>query len=443
MKQAFHQISKKSQQPLLWELEQCFNLRANPLIYEMIDKTETILSAATLWGLALQRHHVWRKNGVKPGDMVFDESTGFNQIIVLLASIIHQCTYVPVQPGRFDEEIELIHKKVAYWHTDNKRSIVMFRAREELPENNHVWNLGVFSTSNYFAGETFYLFREDQILVHLKRFKQLFDIKVCSSRLCLLPGYSAYGIVFDLLLGLFSGQNIYIYQAHKSYYSRLKYWFKNIEFDFLTVVPKMIPMITASLPKDPHRNRSISLLSLGAAIPRAVRESAEKNFKAVHEGYGRLASGLVNLLDGEVFGCQARLEKNSHALSKIFFKSDLFPIATKVAEKGDEDYYFFGDLGVQDEEGKITPFLIDGDSFYDTRAQLIKVGDLNKILKSRFALSDANLSFDVKAKNWLLKTDASLTTKKQQLIVDFVESHTGNTCQLKSTTKSLSHKKAV
>ncbi len=380
--------------PLYESIKKRLNLQAIPVFYDVIDQEESVFSATALWNLSLETRHAWRKQGVKAGDVIIDQSSrGLVRIRNLLAALIHQCRYIAAKPS-LDLNTTLLSERLWFVSPEEESPYLMtFSGAQNADQKQPAFKLGLFTSGTTSLSQTLYWFSEEQILRQLETHNAYLRITPESGRLCLLPGFHAFGLVLDQLLGLYAKQTVFFNDSRPLRVKLFRYWFETFEIDYCAVVPRQLELLLdpAYLPLE--KAKTLTIHTGGAVLPEALQKKAEKVFKRLHIGYGLTECGPGVMMDGIPIGCFLKLLPMSHENNELLYelkvKTPCLGEGEKTKSHDDDGYYDTGDVAIKTECGGIEVLGRKSGAFKSTSGEWINDSKLADQINRRFGINCA------------------------------------------------------
>lgn len=246
------------------------------------------LSGPNIWTLSYERFTELKKQGARPGDRLFSQAGGKRFVIDLFASLIGHFVFVPCDTDR--------------------RDFVSYKDRELLYQCGVALELKTSGTTG--SPKTCYYTRQG-LLLQLQSHAEYFNYPAESERLCILPWGHAFGLVLDLMLGLFSKSVMFCPLNEKFRGSRK--WIVNMlnshEIDHVALVPRQLELMLLDKRLYP---RAPKLIYVGGAKLSPSLLTRTKNwlgFSKIVEGYGLTEAGPGVLLNGQPVGCETKIQE--------------------------------------------------------------------------------------------------------------------------------------
>ncbi|MBC7386950.1 MAG: AMP-binding protein [Cryobacterium sp.] len=285
-------------------------LRGNayPVLRWNEDGEETILSAAALWNLALERRHQWRRLGFRAGDFVRSEARGIEFVIDLVACGIGHHILWPRPMELLDQgsvhmigdsgakpSVFLPASQSRAWEARTGQPISSPNVKGELA--NPILLLQTSGTSGH--GPKSVVLSAEAILYQIDSHLEVLRPASESTRLCILPWHHAFGLVLDLLLGLFAKQDLVIYGTLRKppSFARVRETIQRDRPEWLALVPRQLDFL---LSRPLSEYQALNIHVGGGLVGEKTLEHARGHFRNLIEGYGMTECGPGILLDGRV-----------------------------------------------------------------------------------------------------------------------------------------------
>jgi len=295
--------------------------QANPLLATRRPDGLHILSGAALWNRAIEMVKMWRRAGAKPGDLLIDSPAGIAGATRIVAALVGGFLYYPMPPEEF----------TMGWQAPAKRSgqrrafrltpgRVQALAEVAMPDAvssleplqpNARFVLGTSGTSG--KGRLLVVLDAECIRHQLICHAEALDLREGAARLTVLPWWHSFGLVLDLLLGLWARQSIWIQPDLSFRNHSLVEVCRDDHINHLAVVPRLAEVLFAGLRNTPGLP-ALCLHTGGARVTDSLRRAAVTRVGRWVDGYGLTECGPGVLLDGVPIGCDVSIEKGTGEL---------------------------------------------------------------------------------------------------------------------------------
>jgi hypothetical protein len=240
----------------------------------------TLLAGASLWSTVVEQARAWKHAGARPGDVLIDSPAGFRGVVHILASLAGGYVYQPT-PARAIPRIVTPADPV-----DTERRVFCVGPGAVLeriaPPTEHL-ELGSLTADTALllapAGADAGLVALEYRALHdeLTAHAAALGFECGSSRLALLPWNRPFGLVLDLLLGLWASQVIWIQPRTVLRPRNLAQFCRSEQIDCLAAVPRMVDLLLAGLGPAGRLDR-LTVHAGGAAISAGLRRLGRAHF---------------------------------------------------------------------------------------------------------------------------------------------------------------------
>ncbi len=337
---------------------------------------EAVLSGPNLWVLGLERLRELREQGLRPGDFVHAAPEGQEFLVHLIAAAIGGFVLIP------DSE-------------ESHHRIVANPLRQRFFRKDIVLGLLTSGTSGP-AKRVFY--SSDGILWQLKNHAAWFGHGSGPTRLCLLPWTHSFGLVLDLLLGLFEGSTLLC--PAEARFKQSRSWLMAVlrqhSIDLIAAVPRQLEFLlfeeALSLPPK-------TLYTGGAAVSPDLRRRAEAwigERGRLVEGYGLTEAGPGVALNGWPLGCEVRVGDQEIQVRSPYWGLD-------EALEASTDWVATGDLGTIDSKGQLQVVGRKSRRVKASTGEWLSLDEVEEALLATAPLRAAHIAFDSEGPTlWLL-----------------------------------------
>jgi len=280
-----------------------------------------ILSGAALWNRSIEMIRSWRRAGARPGDLLIDSPEGIAGATRIVAALLGGFLYYPMPPEEFTTGANTAVKgrgaRRAFCllsaPSNELREVAMPAAISSLEplQPNARLVLGTSGTSG--SGRLIVVLDAECVRHQLICHAEALDLEEGASRLSVLPWWHSFGLVLDLLLGLWAGQAIWIQPDLSLRSHSLVKVCREDHINHLAVVPRLAAVLFAGL-RDGPGLPELCLHTGGARVTDSLRQAAAQRVGRWVDGYGLTECGPGVLLDGIPIGCEVCIEDGSGEL---------------------------------------------------------------------------------------------------------------------------------
>ena len=265
-----------------------------PVLTKFNGEEEEFLSAANIFTLVLSRARELRKLGLSKGQVLLKEPSDFNTIVDFLACVKLGATYFPHLK---EEQLKFVQQYGGEYDFERIDNGYILKGKLNWHHKDIYYPLVVATSGT--KNRKIVSYHEKGLLFQLSSHEKVFRKFNFNHKLSLLPKNHCFGMVLDLLLGVFMGNYITFLDRDFTLAS-LKRIFKFNEIDFITCVPKHIDMLNEFAKKDSSLKSSLKGVTCfygGAHLSSKSYDRAKQYFYAIVEGYGLTEAGpgvLIN-----------------------------------------------------------------------------------------------------------------------------------------------------
>jgi hypothetical protein len=294
--------------------------RPYPILAEHGPSGLRLLPGAALWPLAIEQIRSWRRAGVTPGDILLDTPTGIDGVVRIVAALVGGFVYWPLAHMRL-EALNGRPPPAISGHRTLERSVwrlpplasacpiavcapSALDVLGELPADTAV----LLETSGASSGcPTLVALGAAALRHQLEGHAQALDLHEGEVRACVLPWWHAFGLVLDLLLGLWSGQVLWLVPDGARQPRALLSLCRDEEVEHLAAVPRGVHRLLCAAADGPALTR-LRVHTGGARTGDGLARRAQQRFGGWVEGYGLTECGPGVLLDGHPVDCEVKLD---------------------------------------------------------------------------------------------------------------------------------------
>lgn len=284
-----------------------------------------VLSGPNIWALAFERARELKKAGARPGNRITSSPQGKEFIVDLFAAMIGHFVLVP--------------------DDSSPRGITL------TPNSQMLFQKGVFlemKTSGSSGEPKTRYYTQEGIEQQLKTHANYFLSPVETERLALLPWGHAFGLVLDLLLGIYSKSVIFCPTEDKLRGSRK--WITSMlnthPIYHMALVPRQLELILFNGRLSPRAPEVVFVG--GASLTQSLTQRSRTwlgNGQLI-EGYGLTEAGPGVLLDGRPIGCEIKVKDGI-----LFVRSSSWSLSETLEES--PDWNSTEDLCLENESGSL------------------------------------------------------------------------------------------
>lgn len=270
--------------------------KSEPVLIDITSGEEDILSAANIYTSVLARIKDLKRSGFKDGMVLLSEPTNFSAFIDFMTCCYFGASYFPVNKTTKEK---VINQEFFECKTFESGDDFFITLTNSWHEENKTYPL-MLATSGT-KQQKVVSYDEDGILFQLEEHASAFSKYEHETKLSLLPKFHCFGLVLDLLLGVYMKKYITFIDPQKQF-KDISIIIKEYDIDFISVVPKQIDLLMNISEKDFSIKdvlKNVHLFYGGAPIGQHNKFKAKKIFKNVIEGYGFTEAGPGVLLEGK------------------------------------------------------------------------------------------------------------------------------------------------
>ncbi len=406
---------------MMWDKESSGPQKSGP-----IDLREDILSASALWNRSLEKRHLLRRMGLRPGDIWLDKGRGSQQLINFLACLSGDFIFCPHRlPEAQGDSLQKVQVAWDAAEANAQGSTPGSIEREKIQISSRLLTDQEFAVFLHTSGTSRGTVRTVKLTAsmirhQLKEHSSIFGLKADTNRLVFLPGFHSFGLILDRLLGLYAGQNLIFYPDQFFHPRLLLSLVRDFQIDWIALVPRTLQLLDQYLkrsPCDPSLLGQLHIHSGGAYLDPAQRTLWHKRLGSFWWGYGLTECGPGVMINGRPIGCSVRLvpvkeSSLQERVCEIWVKSPSMG-SWQDERKGvesnlhedlrDKGYYPTGDLGWQTDDGLIEVIGRRGESFKSTTGQWTHLREVESHLVKDLGLEAAHLCLGSSGKGFQLR----------------------------------------
>ncbi|MBC7465923.1 MAG: AMP-binding protein [Bdellovibrio sp.] len=340
--------------PWLNALKETLHLQGSPVFESRnIPDVSEILSAANLWARALARKRLLAAQGFKSGDVLCELSLSQDLLVNLIACNMLDGCFFPLKKSEFEELLtnEASDLPVYLWNNLGLAKAYCNADQAVQIRNAKTDSVLLLKTSGTTGLQKYVGISGDAILHQVKSFISVLDLKPEDGRLIVLPLHHCFGLILDLMLGLFAKQTIFLRSELKFEAAMIFDLLKQHEIRHISLVPRMVELLVIHAEQNPLEApllRSLHVHVGGAMIGETLRTKATKLFGGWVEGYGLTECAGGVLLNGKPNNCEVKLKPSFD--SNVIHHAELWvksPAIGKFANQNEfdaEGFFNTGDL---------------------------------------------------------------------------------------------------
>lgn len=301
-------------------LRERLRARPYPILAERDASKLRLMPGAAIWPLAIESIRAWRRAGVMQGDILVDSPAGIDGVVRVVAALVGGYVYWPMptrclaglseRPVGTSSEQRTSDRCVWRMPPDPSACPVALCSPAGLDELGTlpVDTALLLETSGTSSGRPALIALGATALLHqLNGHAQALDLREGEVRACILPWWNAFGLVLDLLLGLWSGQELWLAPEGGRQPRKLLSLCRDEEVEHLAAVPRVVQLLLDEAADAPALTR-LRVHSGGARTGSRLVRHARQKFGSCLEGYGLTECGPGVLLDGHPVDCEVKLE---------------------------------------------------------------------------------------------------------------------------------------
>ncbi len=365
-------------------------------------KVSEVLSGPNIWSLAFERSTELKRLGARPGDRISSPSFGKEFIIDFFASIIGHYVFVP---------------------DDSKPRGILQSTNSHALRNKDIL-LELKTSGSTGEPKTRYYTRQG-ILLQLKNHSEFFSYQSETERLAILPWGHAFGLVLDLVLGLYSKSVVYCPADQKLRGSRkwMTTMLDTYNIQHLSLVPRQLELILYNNRQTPRAPDSIFIG--GARLNHSLAERCKDWIKEgkVYEGYGLTEAGPGVLLNGRAIGCEVKIKDG-----ELFVKSESWSLGDDL--KTPCDWQPTNDLCVETDDGRIDVICRASEKIKSSSGQWINLKTLEENLLKDINALNVSIKPTQNGLQVFVFVEFNLSLTKKDCAIERLYQFSGLTCSL-------------
>lgn len=305
-------------------LEKVLRKKGSPVIETVCDNnTEiTLLSAANLWILALERKKILHRQGLRPGDIFCVPSDSNDFLVNLVASAMGTFIFWPVKKTELEKFSTAVVDHPQNIFIENNSAVTKVSA--PLVDWSFLTKETVLllSTSGTTGAPRLVGFSGQALLDQITNINRGLGCESESGRLIVLPFHHCFGLILDLLAGLFTGQHLHWRNNGVFTPEKILKTIRENEIQHLSVVPRMADLLLLYAKRYPETVPLLSKIQLhsgGAVISDDLANRINQVFANHIEGYGMTEFAGGVLLNGKPNnGCTIKLIEDVNLSQGLF-----------------------------------------------------------------------------------------------------------------------------
>lgn len=355
------------------------------------------LSGPNIWSLAVERSKELKQSGMRPGDRLRSNPHGKSFIVDLFAAMIGHFVLVPEDPS--------------------VPSIVPNTDPKKLYKEDVFLEL---KTSGSTGVPKLRYYTRRGILQQLQSHAAYFNDPTETERLSVLPWGHAFGLVLDLLLGIYSKSVIYAPATEKLRASRkwMATMLDTYDVQHLALVPRQLELILLDQRLTPRAPKVIFVG--GASLSPSISERAFTWLGAgrMVEGYGLTEAGPGVLLDGKAIGCEVKIENG-----ELFVRSSSWTLNESL--EASSDWNATEDLCVEQPSGKIDVICRASRRIKSSSGTWVNLASVEEAIARTIGARIVSLKPNQNGLQVILFLDAALSEEKRNWVTDRLRQSTG------------------
>lgn len=392
-----------------------------------------LLSAANIWTLALNRKRELSRVGLRSGDILADVSSGKELIVNLVASAMGGWIYWPIKKADV-EKFQAPQESIT-------RNIFLFSGQSVQKVNRNDIDLSflgaddvlILSTSGTSGAPRIVSYTGEILLQQIYNINMGLGCEPESGRLIVLPFHHCFGLILDLLAGLFQRQSLHICNQSMFHPEKILNIINSSQIQYLSLVPRMVDILGTYLEKNSQEGAALKNLQIhcgGALVSESLRKKIEPWVIEFVEGYGstEMAGGV--LLRGTPNGCEIKLESVENKKMELFELYLKGPTLGNFSQRDkaldSEGYFKSGDLVQVTPTGKIKVVGRVGTVIKSSDGTWVDFARIEIQLKNRFGFSRVYID----SADGQVQVVVAGSSVNENLVSDFIERYYGISVQL-------------
>ena len=373
-------------------LEEVLRKQGSPVFEtETATGESQILSAANLWTRALEKKREILRGGFSRGNLVYCPNRKEDFLVLLVASAMAGGKFCPIKEGESTD----LYDQALLTNIDRPTELVL-------------------KTSGSLGHPKIVSLSGDAILHQIRSFATSVGVEPDSGRLIFLPLHHCFGLIMDLLVGLFSKQTIFLRTPNQFSPSTVFKTLQQQNIRDISLVPRMVEILLDCAEKNPEKMcllRNLRVHIGGSPISASLRQRSQAAFDQVIEGYGLTECAGGVLLNGRANQCEVELNPISEKadLYELCVKSPaLGHFAAAESEFNENGCYRTGDVAARKPDGSIEVIGRKGDFFKDQSGSWTSLAALRERLELNFGKSILALTRSENRCGILLATNSGI-----------------------------------
>jgi long-subunit acyl-CoA synthetase (AMP-forming) len=264
------------------------------------------ISAAMIWNEVQGTTIKLKKSGCLPGNIVATTNTGVMLIRDLLAAA--QCSAI-LYPISSRSLLEADHSSPVHMLLLQENNITQTRT---IPQTSYPPDtVLLLNTSGTSTGIPIIIpLTGAGLIAQLVSHGAQFSADWERTRLSILPHHHAFGLILDLLLGIYMRQRVLCNTELARTPHALLHTLDQKKIGMVALVPRLLELLSRKLKQHPNGYTNIASLHIhvgGAPVRPHLLEELKSRLQKVTVGYGLTEAGPGVLIDGIPTGCEIKL----------------------------------------------------------------------------------------------------------------------------------------
>jgi len=353
-----------------------------------------VLSGAALWNRAVELVRSWRRAGARPGDLVMDAPAGIAGATRIIASLLGGFVYYPMTAEDFAQEPQASRpgesgRRAFRLSPDSSlAAVAMPDALSSLEPLQPTARLVLATSGTGGNGRLLVVLDAETVRHQLICHTQALDLQPGAARLTVLPWWHSFGLVLDLLLGLWARQAIWIQPDLSLRNHSLVDVCRDDGIQHLALVPRLADVLFRGLRNGPGLP-GLCLHTGGARATETMRRGGTMSVGRWVDGYGLTELGPGVLLDGVAVGCEVHVEETS---GELWVRSDFIGLFRGREQRLDGGWFRTGDIVERDASGRLAVLGRMDNAWKDASGNWITARDIERWAEEKCAAEVVGIS---------------------------------------------------
>lgn len=332
--------------------ERALRKKGVPVVESLKEGVSDVLSAANLWMRAIEKKRWLTKSGARARDVICESAGVQESLVTFAACALGGFVYWPVRDwsqvhgGEAPGPIA-VHRLDGEKFSPIGSTGLSAHLQSALAADPDL--VLVLCTSGTSGRPRPVALRSATLLRQIDWHREAMSVRADDARIVTLPHQHCFGLVLDLLVGLFADQTIFVRNDRAFHPRQILELARAENARQLACVPRQAALLLAAIENDPALKAQAARMVLhtgGAFLSDVFLKELRSSFDRVYDGYGMTEYAAGVLLDGDPVDGEVRLAPvHGSDLEELHVKSPHLGVFDGCESRIDRDgYYATGDL---------------------------------------------------------------------------------------------------